>query len=211
MVQMNIDGTPDLQCGSFEARYCYLATLYLVLIDLGPSIEVAGDIQLTASTEPIATTLLPGTYEAVVAVERNLYVKSIRTGAFDLAKGSLVIHQGQPPAPIEVELAPAAGVDGVVRRKGKRVASYVYALAEEDTAGGNFRLFAPVESKPDGTFELAGLAPGSWTIFASDADLGLDVRDPSDTAYWRSHGTKVQLRAGSKAHIVVHEAPGPPR
>jgi hypothetical protein len=212
-VQSSIDGSPDLGCGPFPADECEIATLYLLYLDPERSTEVANNIALTPSTKPIATTLLPGRYSAVVLAQRNknLYVRSIRCGTMDLSQGPMVIHQAEPPAPIQVELAQAGEVNGVVQRNGRAKTAYVYALPVSDTATADYRLFTPVKSKDDGTFVIQGLAPGPWVIFATDAELALDVHDPADTAYWRDHGSVVNVAAGRPAHLLVVENHVPER
>lgn len=208
-VQPLIDGSPDLQCGPFASQLCFIATLYLLYLDPDGSTDVASSVRLTASTQPIAITLLPGRYAAVLLAQRDLYAKSIRDGAADLSREPLLIHQGEPPAPIQVELAQAGKVDGVVQRNGKHVAAYVYALPEGDVAEADYRLFAPVEAKDDGTFEVGGLAPGTWVFFATDVELSLDVHDPADTTCWRDHGSVVHVETGQPAHLVLEETPAP--
>ena len=208
-VKPSIDGSSDLKCAPFAAADCWVATLYLLYLDPARGTGVAASVQLTASMQPIAIRLLPGRYAAVLLAQRNLYAESIRSGSADLAQAKLVIHQGQPPAPIEVELAQAAEVDGVVKRKGQPVAAYVYALPLVNAGAADYRLFDPVQAKSDGTFQIQGLASGAWTIFATDAELSLNVHDPADTAYWREHGTIVHTKVGHTAHTVVKETSSP--
>lgn len=211
-VQVSIAGSSVLQCGPIDASQCDVAYLELLAPDPAGTVGGGVDLELTASPKPVATTLLPGHYGAVVMARKNLYVRSIRSGAFDFAQGPLPVHKGQAPAPIQIELAPAAKIQGVVERDRKPVAAYVYALASGKTARANYRLFVPVESKDDGTFEMEGLAPGSWIVFASDTgNLQLDVRNPADTAYWGRHGTHLHARTGHTAHVVVKEMLKPRR
>ena len=209
-VEVSIDGSPDLHCLPSDASECDLGNLELLNLAAGGTSSDAGDLRLTASTKAIATTLLPGRYGAVVAARKNLYVRSIRSGAFDLSRGPLLIRPGQAPAPIEAELAPAATIDGVVERDRKPVVAYVYALATGRTARGNFRFFAPVKTRDDGTFEMEGLAPGAWIVFASDVgNLQLDVRRRAETGYWRRHGIRVHAETGRTDRVVVKEARTP--
>lgn len=202
-IEASIEGSPNLMCGPFGADSCELATVYMLYEDPEDSTGVGSGIRLTASMKPIATTLLTGRYSAVVRTHGNLYVKSIRCGAVDLSREPLLIHSGQPPAPIQVELAQAGEVDGMVERDGKPAAAYVYALPEEELTNKDFRPFEPVESKNDGTFRIEGLAPGTWTIFATDRGLDLNVHDPADTSFWSDHGSIAHVVAADKAHVVV--------
>jgi hypothetical protein len=207
-VQVSIDGSPDLHCLPSHPGECDLADLLLNDVEPDGMIGGGADLHLTASTKTLATTLRADRYTAFVISRKNIYVKSLRSGAFDLSRGLLAIHRGQTPAPIQVELAPGAKIDGVVERDRKPVAAWVYALAAGKTARANFRLFVPVKTKDDGTFEMEGLAPGSWILFASEiGNLQVDVRDPAETAFWRRHGTHVHARTGHTAHVMVKEAP----
>lgn len=207
--ESSIDVPLDLKCGKIAATSCWIASLYLLYLNLDGSTEVVNSVQLNASTQSVVTTLPPGRYTPVVQTFRNLYVKSIRSGAMDLSQGPLLIRPGESPPPIQVELSQAGKVDGLVQREGQSVAAYVYALPAGDAAGTDYRLFAPVESKEDGTFEIEGLAPGPWVIFATDTNLNLDVHDPLDIGYWLDHGSVVNVDTGMPAHLMVEETPTP--
>jgi Carboxypeptidase regulatory-like domain len=205
-VQVSIEGSPDLHCLPSHPSDCDLANLELTDVEPGGTAGGGRDIRLTASTKPMETTLQSGRYAAVVMARKNLYAQSIRCGAFDLSQGLLPIHEGQAPAPIQVELAPGARIEGRVERDRKPVAAWVYALPTDRATRKSFRFFGSAETRNDGTFEIDGLAPGSWIVFASDiGNLQVDVHDRSDTAYWRRHGTRVHAEIGHTVHLVVKE------
>jgi hypothetical protein len=126
------------------------------------------------------------------------------------------LPEHQPDAAQVITGKRAGGSSIAIPGQPDRVTDNVYrvtghALAEGDTARADYRLFAAEESKEDGKFEIGGLAPGWWAIFASDAELSLDVHDPADTADWRKHGTIVHVETGHTAHVVVTEARMPER
>ena len=145
----------------------------------------------------------PGIYTAEVLVSTNLYAKSITSGRTDLAVGPLVVRPGESPNPIRVVLAEGALVDGIVDRDGKPARAWVYAVAENIDTKNDFRLFQPVFSDEDGEFHISGLAPGSYFFFASDIELALNVHDPAETAYWRSHGKIVRVQAGKTTKVAL--------
>ncbi|HEY1808750.1 MAG TPA: carboxypeptidase-like regulatory domain-containing protein [Acidobacteriaceae bacterium] len=210
VVQVSIDGSPDLYCLPSHPGDCDLANLQL--IDVEPDRTLGGgvDLPLTASTKPLATTLLPGRYTAFMMARKNLYVKSLRSGTFDLSRGLLSIRREQAPAPIQVELARGAAIKGRVERNRKPVVAWVYALPASRAARASFRFFDPVKTRHDGTFTIDGLAPASWILFASDiGNLQIDIRDRADTAYWRRHGVRVHAKTGQSVHVVVEEARDP--
>ncbi|HEX3985606.1 MAG TPA: carboxypeptidase-like regulatory domain-containing protein [Acidobacteriaceae bacterium] len=206
-VQVSIDGSPDLHCLHSHPGDCDLADLQLIDVEPDGMIGGGADLHLTASTKTLATTLQPDRYTAFVISRQNFYVKSLRSGAINLSRGLLPIHRGQTPAPIRVELAPGASIEGRVERNRKPVVAWVYALPADRAARASFRFFDPVETRADGTFAMDGLAPASWILFASEiGNLQVDIRDPADTAYWRRHGKRVHTETSRTAHLVVKEA-----
>jgi hypothetical protein len=147
--------------------------------------------------------LVPGSYTVAVVPTLNIYPKYIVSGSTDLAVEQLVIRAGDSPQPIRIELAQGAIVDGVVRRGGKPLKAWVYAVAEEIESKADFREFEPVLAEEDGKFEMQGLAPGAYLFFASDVELTLNVHDPSEIAPWRSRGRLVHVEAGKTSHAML--------
>jgi hypothetical protein len=88
-----------------------------------------------------------------------------------------------------------------VRRNGKPARSWVYAIADRIQTGRDFRLFQPAQSDEEGKFTIAGLAPGTYLIFASDVELAINLHDPAEVNYWRSRAKDIRVEAGKAVQV----------
>jgi Carboxypeptidase regulatory-like domain len=198
---------------------CGFVDVLLVRFVHGPYVEVVSQANLAArfdgkreeSQLTKTVSLVPGSYTVAVVPTLNLYAKSIVSGSTDFAAQSLLIRAGDSPEPIRIELAQGAIVDGVVRRGGKPVKAWIYAVADEIQSKSDFREFEPVLSEEDGKFEVQGLAPGSYLFFASDVELTLNVHDPAEIAPWRSRGQVLHVEGGKTSHAILTVAHLPDR
>ena len=188
-------------CGSGVMSLLHFLSDGNISVDTGFSVDAG--LNCVHSQHPNQVSMFPGIYRIAFRPEANLYAKSITSGATDLAVEQLVVRPGATPQPIRVVLAEGASVEGIVHGNGKASRAYVYALAEDIETKADFRIFEPVLSGEDGKFIMTGLAPGSYLFFASDVELALNVHDPSETAYWRSHGKIALVQAGKTTKLAL--------
>jgi Carboxypeptidase regulatory-like domain len=201
--------------GGSEANGCASSVLYMVRTDYEGYIEVVDSPFINAGSDcpvsnpPISVSLVPGSYTVALMATNNTYAKTVSSGAEDLALGPLVVEPGETPQPLRIVFAEGARVQGKVHANGKPVPAWIYALPDDIATGTHFRLFNPVFSQDDGEYRLSGLAPGSYYVFASDVELRLNVHDPNETAYWRTHGKLVRVGAGETTNLDL-EVVDPP-
>jgi protocatechuate 3,4-dioxygenase beta subunit len=98
-------------------------------------------------------------------------------------------------AAVELTASLAAGVvtiEGVVQKKGKKVAGVMVALVPNDPVA-HIDLFRRDQSDFDGTFVLRGVIPGSYTIVAVEDAWGLEWLQPSVLARYVQHGQNLTI------------------
>jgi hypothetical protein len=197
---------------------CGFVNAYLVRFDRNGYVEVGDNLgfelgEHCGAQKPAAASMAPGTYTLVVNTTwLNYYVKSIRSGDFDLSEGSLEVRPGEIPKPFKIELAYGGRIKGSLQFAGRPAKAWVYTLISGTADKADFRLFQPVFTKEDGKFEIPGLAPGSYLVFASDLELELNKAYLTDNAFWLAHGKKIDVVAGktSEVELTAFDPPDEP-
>lgn len=98
-------------------------------------------------------------------------------------------------ATAEVTATISAGIvriEGVVKKKGKRVGGVMVALVPNDPVA-HMDLFRRDQSDLDGSFVLQGVIPGAYTIVAVEDAWGLDWMQPSVLARYVQHGQNISV------------------
>ncbi len=202
-----------------QVGHCGFVNAYFVRYDHKGYVQVGDNPMFTlgehcgGAQTPVTASIAPGEYTVVVNTTwLNYYVKSIRSGHFDLSKGPLNVRPGETPEPITIELADGGRIKGTSRFEGKPAPAWVYTIARGKASKADFRLFQPVFAKVDGTFEIWGLAPGSYSIFASDTELDLNRAHLIASAFWKAHRKQVEVEEGkvSKVELTAFDPPDEP-
>jgi len=198
---------------------CGFVNAYFVRYDHNGYVQVGDNPMFTfgehcgGAQKPATASMAPGEYTVVVNTTwLNYYVKSIRSGNFDLSHGPLNVRLGETPGPITIELAKGGRIKGSLQFEGKPAPAWVYTIARGGENKTDFRLFQPVFAKEDGTFEISGLAPGSYFIFASDTELDLNRAHLVASVFWKAHRKEVEVKADkvSKVALTAFDPPGEP-
>jgi hypothetical protein len=107
----------------------------------------------------------PGKYRVQVT-PGGIYVKSITLGPANFDGGTLDLSAGATAAPLVLHVASARGaVNGVVRDEKGPVRDVRVVIAEQSAERG---LTQQTRSKEDGSYSLAGLAPGKYRLFLAE-------------------------------------------
>jgi hypothetical protein len=197
---------------------CGFVNAYLVRFDRSGYVEVGDNLgfalgESCGAQKPVAASMAPGTYTLVVNTTwLNYYVKSIRSGDFDLSEGPLEVRSGEIPKPLKIELAYGGRIKGSLQFEGRPAKAWVYTLVLGTAGKADFRLFQPEFTREDGKFEILGLAPGSYLVFASDVELELNKANLTDNAFWLTHGKKIDVVAGktSEVELTAFDPPDEP-
>jgi hypothetical protein len=142
---------------------------------------------------------LPGRYYIVPDFSAGYYPASVTIGGRDVMGQAVDLFPGSPP--IQISYKPALGS---VRGKVDDAASTIVLIPEQVTTMGFGRM---AQAKADGTFQIPGVAPGSYVIAALS---GMDQRaklDPTVLAKVASSGARVRVEQSPVEGIELTAAP----
>jgi hypothetical protein len=142
---------------------------------------------------------VPGRYYIVPQFSAGSYPDSVTLGGRDVMGQAVDLFPGSPP--IQASYKPALGS---VRGKVDDAASTIILIPEQVTTMGFGRM---AQAKADGTFEIAGVAPGSYVIAALS---GMDQRARLDSEVLvkvASSGTRVRVEQSPVEGIELTAAP----
>jgi len=94
----------------------------------------------------------------------------------------------------------ASTVEGVAQRSGKPAPAAMVVLVPDDPEA-NLELFRRDQSDLDGSFALAQVVPGTYTILAIENGWELDWAKPAIIESYRQHGQKIVVPDGRKGSI----------
>ena len=127
----------------------------------------------------------PGTYELFISsLPTSLYAESASSGSVDLLHEDLVVDSSGAIPPINIVLRDdPATLNATVDLGDSQLPAQVFLLTDKR------RQPLPLFVGPDGTFGMAGLAPGSYRVFAVAASSNFDPQDP---AFLQKISSKIQ-------------------
>jgi Carboxypeptidase regulatory-like domain len=186
------------------------------------SLNAGGGLLPDRDSDPPSWQLLvlqPGRYWLQATPYPPGYINSITSGGIDLATSPLLLAPGSSPAPIDVTLRDDAATitgqltgDGVATTAagtpGETQQVWIYAIPLFATAVQ----LPEGYQRPDGTFTISDLGPGSYRVVACDEPQEIDFHTPEGLAAWAGKGQTVTVEAGGTATAsvaVVHAEAGP--
>jgi len=168
--------------------------------------RVAARAPVDDKGEASFTNIAPGKYDVLAGSFGKAY------SVFKISLGSSVIpgHVLNVPAgaslTVSLSLVGAeVTVEGFAKRSGKATPGAMVVLVPSDPES-NLELFRRDQSDLDGSFSLAGVVPGNYTILAIENGWDLDWAKPAVIEHYRQHGQK--LVVGSETKGSMH-LPGP--
>jgi hypothetical protein len=145
----------------------------------------------------------PGEYWVdVSAREPSWYIRSVECGGTNLLQEMLTVgSSGIQPIEIVVRDDSAALSGTVAGSEGEAYVTVV--IASEGTP------FHPQTAhlREDGTFEIQGLAPGDYKVFAFDDTYGLEYKNPEILHNYDAQAASITLQPNGKASLrldVIH-------
>jgi len=146
----------------------------------------------------------PGTYSIEISTMENVYAKMVLRGDHDLNREPLIVHSYEKQEPIKIVLDKGSGLAGALLKAEKPINAFIYVIPMQQNV---MELNAAYYS--GGTYEIKGLAPGSYLFIASEADLKLDIHDPKLINQWRGKVKPITLEQGKtfKLDLEVMDVP----
>ena len=184
--------------GSFRNRRIRAAQLRLVsrkppYQQFWASSQTAGGVEAFRGLEA-------GTYDVEVEPVGGGYVAAVTWGGKDLFREPLVLAEGSDPQPIQVKTRDdGASLSGSVQA-GNGPQSAQVLMIDEDQGGVPLRAI-PVSGS--GSFQVNGLAPGSYDILAFDRLDGIEYRNREVLGEYLSHAAHITLSADEQAKVTL--------
>jgi hypothetical protein len=148
----------------------------------------------------------PGTYEVLAGPSNKAYsVVGIASGDKETRGHTLTVPEG---ASLTVSLSLVEGkvdVEGVAKRPDKPASGAMIVLVPKDPEA-NHELFRRDQSDLDGSFNLHGVVPGSYTLIAIDDGWDLDWAKPSVLAPYLKHGQSIKVEDQTRGKLHLPEA-----
>jgi hypothetical protein len=129
---------------------------------------------------------------------KDSYIKSMRLGEQDVLIEEMQIGLKAPPPLNIVVSSPAGTVAGQLEEEAKNIGSVV-VMAPEEKLRHVMSFYSVVLVKPEGRFEITGITPGKYRLFAFEVgSSNLDWRNPDILAKFAADSTPVEISEGSK-------------
>ena len=142
---------------------------------------------------------MPGRYRVQVQPVAKYYVSAARSGNIDLTRDDLVIAPDSQPPPIEVVLhGNPASLRGIVKAGDQQIRAFVLVLPDGDSAEEPRQVFTA------GQFSFAGLAPGSYHVYAFPSTNGIEYANPGAMTRYADRATQVTLSENESKDITVN-------
>lgn len=149
--------------------------------------------------EAVISNVMPGRYRVQVQPVAKYYVSAARSGNIDLTRDDLVIAPDSQPAPIDVVLhGNPASLRGIVKAGDQQIRAFVLVLPDGDSAEEPRQVFTA------GQFSFAGLAPGSYHVYAFPSLNGIEYANPGAMTRYADRATQVTLSENESKDITVN-------
>ena len=142
----------------------------------------------------------PGRYELRLA-DAALYMKSVAVKGADYNRGELEVHDGSH---IQLEITADKGfsnVTGTATRDGRPFPGAMILLVPQDFSHGAG--IPRDQSDSDGTFTLASVPPGRYTLVAIEDGRGLAYHDAAVIAPYLKQGQAMEIAPSSDAESKI--------
>jgi protocatechuate 3,4-dioxygenase beta subunit len=182
-------------------------TVELEALEPSPMRTLKGPIEKDGSFE--LSNVAAGPFLVRVSgIPDGLYVQSVRLGNREYPDMSLDLS-GPTTVPLEITLSSSGGrVSGTVMDQGRQpVKQAIVVLMPDKERRHLMHLRRKVNTDQQGAFEIAGTAPGRYSVLAFDGAQEDKVDDPAFLLQVEKTGVTVDVRSNG-SHIVEVRVPG---
>ena len=133
---------------------------------------------------------------------QDAYLKSVRLGDQDVLASGLDLTGGASGT-LDAVLSPNGGqVEGsVTNAKGEAVAGATVALVPDSARAGQLQLYKSASTDQYGHFQLRGIAPGEYKLYAwEEVDFGA-WQDPEFLKPFEGKAESLTIREGGREHV----------
>jgi len=148
----------------------------------------------------------PGKYELLAATPNTDYAVTGMVVNGGVSRGhGLEIASGTSTEATVTLVAGEAVVQGVAKRDGKGMAGVMIVMVPKDPETHQ-ELFRRDQSDSDGTFSLANVIPGDYTVLAIEDGWDLNWSEPGVIEHYVPKGQKVVVPAGESGTVKLERA-----
>jgi hypothetical protein len=141
-----------------------------------------------------------GTYLADVTPQSPWYVQSATYGQTNILYDDLSVATGGPSYPLEIVLRnDSASMSGSVKTSDGSAAPSTVVVVPQPAS----RITPKMVQAASGTFNVSGLAPGEYLVFAFDRVDGLEYGNPDTLQGYASQASHVTLSPNQNAQVSV--------
>ena len=142
-----------------------------------------------------------GTYTAEVTAQAPWYVQSATYGQSNVLYDNLSVATGGPSYPLEIVLRDdSASVAGSVKASDGSVPAAATVIVAPIAASKAIPKMAQASA---GSFNVTGLAPGDYLVFAFDQVEGMEYGNPDVLQAYASQASHVTLSPNQNAQVTV--------
>jgi 5-hydroxyisourate hydrolase-like protein (transthyretin family) len=144
----------------------------------------------------------------------DYYLKSARVAGDDVLEEGLKVASGTAGGPLEIVMSSQGGrVEGAVLKDGLPFSGAHVVLAPEASRRSQTRLFKAATSDQYGHFELRGIAPGDYKLFAWEELESGAYQDPEFLKRYEEQGQPLHVeenaRLPAQLNLIPAEAKAP--
>jgi len=160
--------------------------------------EVSASGEFSFQEDPVET----GSYELIIIQGQGLLIRKLTSPSVKTSGRSFQIATAQDVSVNIVAGRSNGQVTGYALKDEKAVAGVMVVLVPEDLHA-NPALFRRDQSDSDGSFTLAGVISGKYSVVAIENGWELEWSDPDVMRKFVAGGEAVELRPGGKADVKV--------
>ncbi|MFB3922957.1 MAG: carboxypeptidase regulatory-like domain-containing protein [Terriglobia bacterium] len=189
-------------------------TLSGLQVFLAPSEWGMGPGGLEVTVKPEGTFVFPSVSDGEYRIEiwelpEDCYIKSARLAGESVLETGLRVSSGQVGGSLEIVVSSAGGrAEGIVTRDGQPFSGAHVVLAPEGSKRNQMRLFKQANTDQYGRFQVRGIVPGDYRLFAWEELEPGAYQDPEFLKRFEDQGEPVRIEENGRVTAQLKLIPG---